>query len=94
MLHLPPEMDLEVTAVYRDEAEDLDATLAALHALADATREAKARTAINWATRASRKAGRVDVVVKGFDTSGNASVQVVADAVTIAAAIRMMEQAT
>ena len=66
--------------------------LNALHALAAATKAAKARTGINWATRATRTAGCVDVVVVRYNDKGTSRVQLVADEMPIAAAIRMLDE--
>ena len=66
--------------------------MADLHALAAATRAAKARTGINWATRTTRTAGCVDVVVVRYNDKGTSRVQLVADEMPIAAAIRMLDE--
>lgn len=63
-----------------------------LHALAAATKAAKARTGINWATRTTRTAGCVDVVVVRYNDKGVSRVQLVADEMPIAAAIRMLDE--
>ena len=66
--------------------------MADLHALAAATRAAKARTGINWATRTTRTAGCVDVVVVRYNDKGTSRVQLVAEEMPIAAAIRMLDE--
>jgi len=66
--------------------------LTSLHALAAATKAAKARTGINWATRTCRTPGTVDVVVVRYNDKGTSRVQLVADEMPIAAAIRMLDE--
>ncbi len=63
-----------------------------LRSLAAATKAAKARTGINWATRTTRTAGCVDVVVVRYNDKGTSRVQLVADEMPIAAAIRMLDE--
>jgi hypothetical protein len=61
-------------------------------ALASATKAARERTGINWATRTCRTPGSVDVVVVRYNERGTSRVQVVAEDMSIDGAIRMFDE--
>jgi hypothetical protein len=66
--------------------------LTSLTALAAATKAARTRTGINFATRTCRTAGAVDVVVVRYNDKGTSRVQVVAEEMSIDGAIRMFDE--